>query len=163
MVKVLDLTQGKATLVDDDVFAWASRVRAHASQVKPGYFVACVMLNARPRYLHRVILAAPKGVMVDHINHDALDNRRANLRLATASQNNCNARKRRGFCSSAYKGVGWSKDEERWQASIRLNGKSRFLGYYDSEADAAAAYNVAASKIHGAFACLNVLDEDFPA
>jgi len=104
--------------------------------------------------LHRLIMNAPKGLVVDHINGDSLDNRRANLRLATHSQNQCNKRKRKNT-SSQFIGVFFNKKRRSWWSQIRVNGKSLWLGCFDSEIDAAKAYDAAAKKYHGEFARLN--------
>jgi hypothetical protein len=105
-------------------------------------------------YLHREIMQAPKGLLVDHKNNDGLDNRRANLRLATHSQNGCNRpRKKNG--SSRFKGVIFLKDRKRWSARLKKNGKHIFLGNFKNEIDAARVYDEAAKQYHGEFACLN--------
>mgnify|MGYP003656276584 CR=1 FL=1 len=113
--------------------------------------------------LARVLLNAPDGMEADHINHDPLDNRRANLRLCTRSEN---ARNTRGHSSSKnkYKGVtyhtaGHYPAGRRWRAYTRVNGKRVWLGYHATEDDAARAYNDYAIKEFGEFACLN----DVPA
>jgi hypothetical protein len=104
--------------------------------------------------MHREIMSAPAGLLVDHKNRDGLDNRRANLRLATYSQNNCNKLKRENT-SSQFAGVCFNKRGKRWGASIGNKGERIFLGYFDSEIDAAKAYDIAAKKYHGEFARLN--------
>ncbi len=98
---------------------------------------------------------APLGLLVDHRNTDLLDNRRANLRLATHSQNSCNSRRDKSNTLSRYRGVSFSKRKQKWFAAIRANGKKMWLGYFDSEEDAARAYDAAASKYHKEFARLN--------
>jgi len=107
--------------------------------------------------MHREIMHASPGYMVDHINHDTLDNRRENLRLCTNTENACNRRKTRG--TSQYKGVYRSCIYSCWEASIQVNGRSIYLGRFTDERDAARAYNVAALKYHGTFACLNDIEE----
>jgi hypothetical protein len=104
--------------------------------------------------MHREIMSAPAGLLVDHKNRDGLDNRRANLRLATYSQNNCNKLKRENT-SSQFAGVCFNKRGKRWGASIGNKGKRLFLGYFDSQIEAAKAYDEAAKKYHGEFARLN--------
>jgi hypothetical protein len=105
-------------------------------------------------YLHRVILAAPDHLDVDHIDHDGLNNRRSNLRLVTRMQNNHNQRKTRGM--SKYKGVTWSRKNRRWIAQFTPpHGVRRYLGSFEHEQDAARAYDAAALEHFGAFACLN--------
>ena len=93
--------------------------------------------------------------VVDHINTDSLDNRKANLRLATHSQNSCNSRRDKSNTYSRYRGVSFSKRKQKWFAAIRVNGKKTWLGYFDNEIDAARTYDVAARKYHKEFAMLN--------
>jgi hypothetical protein len=102
--------------------------------------------------IHRLILDAPEGMEVDHVNRDKLDNRRSNLRLCTRSQNKANT----GIIStntSGYKGVSFHKN--KWQASIRIDNKLLYLGRYDTKEEAAEAYNKKAFEQWGEFAWLN--------
>lgn len=105
-------------------------------------------------YMHRQLLNPPKDKLVDHINRNPLDNRRANLRPATKSQNNMNRCGRRGT-SSKYKGVSWYKAKKCWRAMIQTEKKNIFLGYFESEVEAAMVYDEAARKYHGEFAYQN--------
>jgi len=104
--------------------------------------------------MHREVLHAPQGTEVDHNNGNTLDNRRSNLRFATSSQGKQNRRKSPGT-SSQYKGVQWSKRDGKWLAVIGVGNKHLYLGLFALELDAAAAYDVAARKHFGEFACLN--------
>jgi hypothetical protein len=106
-------------------------------------------------YMHRVILDAPAGVPVRRRNESRLDNRRANLRLATLSQSRAGARLR-GDNTSGYRGVTWSARNGQWQAQIQVAGKRHFLGYFASKEDAARAYDEAAREAFGEFARLNL-------
>ncbi|GAA2696364.1 AP2 domain-containing protein [Actinoplanes palleronii] len=94
--------------------------------------------------------------LVDHINGDGMDNRRANLRPATHSQNNCNKGSMR-TASSQHKGVSLiSRRKSRpWLAQIKKDRRYFYLGYFDSQDDAARAYDAAARELHGEFAHLN--------
>jgi hypothetical protein len=104
--------------------------------------------------MHRQIIKdVPFGYCIDHINGSGLDNRRANLRLATASQNAANSRHRKS--RSGFKGVAFAKDKRRWRASIVANGCRKHLGYFTNPRDAALAYDHAAQKYHKQFAALN--------
>jgi hypothetical protein len=105
--------------------------------------------------LHRYVMDAPIGVDVDHINGDTLDNRRENLRLVTARQNQANSRKRKE-ASSKYKGVAWHPVSGKWRAYISPNGKQQHLGLFSDEVDAARAYDKRASEVFGPHASLNL-------
>lgn len=109
--------------------------------------------------MHRVIMRAPEGMVVDHINHDLMDNRRANLRICTHRQNlmNRKADRRRRGKTSIYKGVCYDKRERRWMAYIHNQGSFTGLGYYTDEDSAALAYNDAAIHLFGDFALLNTI------
>ena len=100
--------------------------------------------------LHRVVLPTPDGLQVDHINLDGLDCRRANLRHATPSQNGSNQRiKARN--KSGFKGVIFVVRRKKWMASIGVNGKDIFLGYFSTDQDAHVAYVNASRAFHGEF------------
>ncbi|MFH1370155.1 MAG: HNH endonuclease [Planctomycetota bacterium] len=105
--------------------------------------------------LHREIMKAPKGLLVDHRNCNTLDNRRENLRLATHAQNVCNRSKTRSKTTSQFIGVSYNKIRRNWKAQVNHQRKTVFIGRFDSEIDAAKAYDKAAVKYHGEFARLN--------
>lgn len=103
--------------------------------------------------MHRVILNAPAGMEVDHINGDGLDNRRANLRLATRAQNLRNTHREKG--RTGYRGIYWHKRNRMYHALIMHDGRKHSLGYYYNAEQAARAYDYAAYHMHGEFASLN--------
>jgi hypothetical protein len=105
--------------------------------------------------LHQEIIDVPKGMLIDHINHNPMDNRSANLRAATHSQNICHRRKRSGAKYSKYKGITWRKDTRKWVARITFEKIGIHLGFFENEIDAARAYDDAAKIYHGEFASLN--------
>lgn len=111
--------------------------------------------------MHREILSRKlerelvKGEEVDHIDGNGLNNTRANLRLATRTENGRNGRKRYDN-KSGYKGVTWHKDDKRWQAQITVNCKNTYLGSFLNKEDAYAAYCEAAIKYFGEFANLGI-------
>lgn len=113
-------------------------------------------------YMHRLVLGTPKGLETDHINGNGLDNRRANLRIASASQNRANMGKPRrpdgSVHTSRFKGVSWDRSRGKWQAQIRVEGRCRNLGRFDDEVSAAKAYDAAAATAWAEYARLN-----FPA
>ena len=105
--------------------------------------------------MHRQILHPPGHLFVDHINHNGLDNRKANLRPATCAQNNYNRIHLRKSQSSKYTGVSWQKQSKKWMVQIRYKGRRIFLGLFEDEIQAAKAYDKAAKIYHGEFASLN--------
>lgn len=105
------------------------------------------------RKLHRMVMNAPYGVQVDHINGDTLDNRRCNLRLCSHAENQHNKNSQAG--TSKYKGVYLYKRDKKWRAMIAKNKKNIHLGYFNDEIQAAHAYDEAARQLFGEFARLN--------
>lgn len=156
-------SEGKFTIVDPsdfyllNAFDWLTCGRdnnlyaARVIRSKTGQLNTILM--------HRQILNAPPGLLVDHSNTNSLDNRRSNLRLATPSQNSCNSRRDKSKTYSRYRGVSFCKRKQKWFAAIRNQGRKLWLGYFDNEIDAALAYNQAAIKYHGDFARLNITNE----
>jgi hypothetical protein len=113
-------------------------------------------------YMHRVIMNATGGYYVDHRNQHGLDNRRANLRLATPAENTHNKRKTRSPVTSKYKGVSLRKNENKWIAHIDYQGRRIHLGSFKNEEEAANAYDEAAKKYFKEFASLNFEDDSYP-
>ncbi len=113
-------------------------------------------------YMHRVILNTPDGMETDHINGDKLDNRKSNLRICTRLENCHNRKKYRNGIKSKFKGVSVFKGTGRFCAYLRNCGKKIHLGYFDSEDDAARAYNEHAKRMFGEFARLNCVPELVP-
>lgn len=103
--------------------------------------------------LHDFLVNPKPGLVVDHRNHDGLDNRRENLRVCTPKENLLNRRRYRNSTSGA-KGVCWDAQRTSWRADIARDGVRRFLGFYDSPAEAYAAYRGASIILHGEFSCL---------
>lgn len=147
----LTLTRGYVAMIDacdaQDVgrYAWAARVTP--------WGVYAARFSARPEralvWLHRHLLCAPKGLLVDHKDGDGLNNRRSNLRLATYGQNAMNSRPRKGS-KSGLKGAYWW--DGRWFSAIQVGGVKRHLGFFRSAEEAHAAYCRAAKELHGEFA-----------
>ncbi|RJQ39524.1 MAG: hypothetical protein C4555_03185 [Dehalococcoidia bacterium] len=105
--------------------------------------------------MHRVIMNAPKGVQVDHLDDNGLNNKRGNLRIATYAQNQQYQRiSRKQKTASRYKGV--CRHKSNWRAQIRIEGRKVWLGDYRTEIEAAMAYDKAAVKHFGEFARPNL-------
>ena len=123
---------------------WYARVRGNTS-----YAVATV--DGRPTLLHRLLMAAERGQIIDHIDGDGLNNSRANLRLASHQQNMRNRRPAGG--KSRFKGV--FSEGDHWRVCIKVDRESVHLGSYTSEEKAARQYDRAARLFYGEFARTN--------
>lgn len=145
---------GLVALVDADDATLVSGYRWRSYYRYGGWYVQ-TSVRSRALLLHRLVMNAPVGLLVDHINGDKLDNRRSNLRLCTNAQNQWNRHVR--FGTSPYKGVSWDKKASKWRAAIRFNGRTTNLGSFDDERDAALAYNAAALRLFGEFANPNLV------
>jgi len=106
--------------------------------------------SGKNKLLHRMIMNAPDGMDVDHINGDKLDNRKSNLRICTRQENLMNVAKKKNN-TSGFKGVCFDKQSQKFKAQIRIDGKQKFLGLFEKAEDAHEAYKKAAVKLHGEF------------
>lgn len=153
------MAQPKYAKVDPADYKWLRKYKFIARKGTSCFYAQMlepnVITGKKMLHMHQVILEVPKGMVVDHINNDTMDNRSANLRAATTAQNSYNRKKLSRQCSSKYKGVWWHKSSLKWQARIIFEKKRIHLGTFKNEIDAAKAYDEAAKKYHGEFACLN--------
>lgn len=148
-MRKIKLTRGQYAIIDDADYDLISQFNWHCSA--KGYAERSAH-NGETRKMHRVIMNAPDGMQVDHINRNKLDNRRSNLRLCTNTQNVANTPPRPG---RKYKGISFIESTNRWKAEIYTLGKSRYLGVFNCPKKAALAYNKAAVQKYGSFAYLN--------
>ncbi len=148
-MKILKV-KGFSFLLDSDDYMFVSRF----SWCLHGKAPTLYLMNRQLGLLHRFIMGYPKKC-VDHKNRNTLDNRKRNLRICTHSENIRNRRPQNG---RKFKGILWRKGRLYWkyQAYIRNKDKKQeYLGTFSDIEDAARAYNKAAKKYFGEFACLN--------
>jgi len=152
-VRFIPLTQGKFAIVDAEDYPRLARYKWSASRSRHNLY-ACRCAGGKKISMHRVVANAPNGLLVDHIDGDTLNNRKANLRLCSITQNNRNRRPNRR-ATSKYKGVTWSKCCRKWFARIRPNRKVIYLGLFTDEIEAAVAYDRKAEVLFKDYAYLN--------
>src|SRR3990167_5315472 len=142
----ITLTQDKVALIDASDwplisgYTWHAALRGHSGR---HWYAVTTVYTGKNQYrklvpMHRLLLDPPDDIEIDHINGDGLDNRRSNLRLATRIQNAANSTyKKREGASSQFRGVTWNKRCAKWRASVG----PKYLGQFDSELEAAHAYD----------------------
>jgi hypothetical protein len=146
-MKTIDLPQGKVALVSDEDY---EELAQHSWLLSnKGYPVRYV--NKKPQLMHRLIVGASKGVEVDHINGDPLDNRRENLRRCSHAENMKN-RKMHSNNKLGVKGVHWDKRGSCFRAQIKVDGKKIHLGMFGTPEEASKSYQRAAQLYFGEFA-----------
>ena len=149
----IPLTKNQFALVDPADYKKLKKYRWSAIE-KPNTFYAVRYHRKKEISMHRHLTNAPPHLVVDHIDHNGLNNCRSNLRLCSFAQNMRNVTSNSGS-TSAYKGVHWNKRMKRWAAAIQFEKKQYHLGYFTDQIAAAKAYDKKAAELFGQFACLN--------
>jgi hypothetical protein len=159
-IEIISKKHGKHfLLIDDDDFEKVSKYKWCISKNdKKFYVLTNVTTNNKQKklYIHRYIMSKNNidNLLIDHINHNTLDNRKQNLRVVTPTQN-CNNTSSRTGSTSVFLGVSWYEREKHWRTQITVNKKASTVGTFKDEIEAAKAYNKAAIKHFGEYANLN--------
>lgn len=162
-MKKIPLSQGKFALVDDEDY---ERIKQHKwGLLKTPYTFYVTRRTSRKTgqktiYMHREILGLKPfdGILVDHQDHNGLNNRRCNIRACTRGENAMNSRPRETK-ASRFKGIRVGGTGKGWTARIKFQGAITHLGTYATEEKAAKVYDKKAVELFGKFACLNFPDE----
>jgi hypothetical protein len=158
-MKPVPLTQKQITLVDDadyDKVVAAGSWYAQRQRNKTKWYAAINRWEngkSRKIYLHRFLMNT--DIEVDHVDGNGLNNQRYNLRECTRKENNRNKTVSDTKNHTIHKGVYWIADKHKWRAIICVDRKNIHLGYFVEELSAVKAYDDAALKHFGAFACTN--------
>jgi hypothetical protein len=164
MPSVILLTRGLSTIVDDEDYPSLSLHRWLAHDGGSQKFYAARGKNVGNDKIltirmHRVLLQAKPGEIVDHINGDTLDNRRANLRIVDRQGNKVNSARRKDS-RQPYKGVRFEPHANKWAARICVMGRRMRLGLFATAEEAAIAFSEASLAHHGQLARLNVIKQE---
>lgn len=160
MSKRIPLTQGQVAIIDNEDYERLSKHK-WCARWDPDTKTYVALRNGpraeiprRTIFMSREIMNPPDGKVVDHKDHNTLDSRKSNLRVCSATQN---ARNRivNPNTTSGWKGVSCDKRTNKFYARIRVDGSRMYLGSFEDPMQAARAYDKAAAKHHGQFACLN--------
>lgn len=155
MPREIVLTKGMVAIVDEEDYERAVAFKWSANNCNGRWYARRLVKSGKKRrvvYLHRFLVNAPAGLMVDHKNGNGLDCCRKNMRLATNGQNQSNARMPRNN-TTGFLGVG--RVLRRWKAQISINGNKTYLGTYTTAEAAASAYDAKVREIRGEFGRTN--------
>ena len=157
--RCIKLTRGKYAIVDVEDFEQLNKYKWHCTHYSYAKRAVSKRFDKGRRqvevYIHKLVCPAPKGMIVDHINRNSLDNRKVNLRAATQKQNVWNRKFIRKTGKTSYNGIRWDESREKWQVRLTINGRRKSFGYYADEIEAAKAYDRVAKKYRGEYAFLN--------
>lgn len=153
-MKTIPLTQGKIAIVDDEDYCRINQYKWFAHNTHGNLWYAernQSYVNGKRSTtqikMHRVILNLNDNLLVDHIDGNGLNNQKSNLRIVTMRQNQQNQHRISRY--SIYPGTTWSKQIGRWVSHIEIDGKTRHLGSFSNELDAATTYRVACVVLFG--------------
>ena len=150
-MKTISLVGGHEVLVDDEDFVLLSQRRWFISKNRRGHAYATTTIDGKWVGMHRFIMRPEKGLIVDHINGNGLDNRRCNLRVCTHGQNKQNSKSNRDLPKGVHKRVQRTGGIV-YRAQLRHDGRLLNLGTFQTPDEASAAYFAKAKQIFGQFA-----------
>lgn len=155
-MKEVKLPSGHIAVIDDEDYDLIAPLNWRVRKCSHGRMYARSGAKKPYFFMHRVILGlTDPNIFVDHQDRNGLNNQRSNLRTCTAKQNNLN---RIGHGKSKYRGVSLQKNGN-WYATIKINGKNRWLGSFVDEKGAALAFNRAAIATGNQFCRLNQIED----
>jgi hypothetical protein len=158
-LSIIQTSKGIDVLVDDEDFERLSKFKWEIST--RGYVRARKQVAGHRKHIliHRMIMNAEDGDLVDHINGNVQDNRKSNLRITTHKGNSRN-RKTPSINKVGYKGVSKVLNYDKYKAYVQVGEGQAHLGYFDNPHDAARMYNFWAIDLFGEYARLNVINEE---
>jgi hypothetical protein len=147
----IPLSMDQVALIDKEDFDKIKDYGWYAHFDKVGKtFYAITRTHGTNIIMHRLILNAPDSLVIDHADHNGLNNRKSNIRVCSQSQN-CMNKKVQSNNTSGYRGVSFHKTKNKYQATIMVNRKQVYLGTFNTALEASEAYQIAAKKLFGKF------------
>jgi hypothetical protein len=160
-MKEIQLTQGKVAIVDDEDYDYLNQWKWFANNMNGKFYVKKKITVSKNKqtdiYMHRFIMKPNKGMVIDHLDGNTLNNQKNNLRICTHAENMRNSKIPINN-KSGYKGVSYQENRNTYRAQIKFNNKTINIGDFIDPIDAARAYNEVALKYHGEFAHINKID-----
>jgi len=153
------LTQGRFGMVEARDFKRLSRYKWCVSLCTRKYY-ARRRSKGKTIFMHREIMRPPKNMVVDHVEGNGMNNCRSALRVCTRLENGHNSKP--SGRSSRFKGVSYNDALDTWEAAICIDSEMVSIDHFDTEIEAARAYDRVARKVHGIHAYLNFPDEHPP-
>jgi hypothetical protein len=148
-MKIIKLTKGYETIVDDETYKWAKHWKWCFQIGKNGHYAIHTLNQNKKTYrvrLHYLVIGVPlPGMVIDHINGNTLDNRAENLRFVTYQGNSLNKKMHR---EGRLPGIAWRNDRKKWRVYITINHKEKYIGLFNTEQEAHEAYMKAFNEIH---------------
>lgn len=160
MTQLIPLTKGQYAIVDDEDYdkivahKWCCHIAKGGDKYAVRAMPRAISKKRKSIYMHHVIALSPPGKIVDHKDGDTLNNTRSNLRVCGLSENNMNKRLQKNN-TSGVRGVCWHKRFDKWQAKIKINGKVKYLGYFDNLKEAETVRQEAENELFGEFSYHN--------